>query len=337
MGDIAMTVPVVYALAQKYPHIRITFLSRPFARPFFEGLAPNVSFMSADIKGEYRGLSGLNSLYRRIVAKNFTAVADLHDVLRSSYLRLRFNLANYRVEHIDKHRSERRKLVAQKEKRLVQLSTAFENYAQVFARLGYPVEPCFLSIFPPTGGNLRLLPPEIGEKKAFQEWIGVAPFAAHPQKVYPIEQLERVVDLLTKRHPSCRMFFFGKGATEEPVINGIVERHQRCINASALLGSLKEELILMSHLDVMVSMDSANMHFASLTHTPVVSIWGATHPFAGFMGWGQDAANAVQIPLDCRPCSIFGNRPCLRGDLACMNHISPERVYEQVEKVLNKK
>jgi len=87
----------------------------------------------------------------------------------------------------------------------------------------------------------------------------------------------------------------------------------------------------------MVSMDSANMHFASLTHTPVVSIWGATHPFAGFMGWGQDAANAVQIPLDCRPCSIFGNRPCLRGDLACMNHISPERVYEQVEKVLNKK
>ena len=117
MGDIAMTVPVVYALAQKYPHIRITFLSRPFARPFFEGLAPNVSFMSADIKGEYRGLSGLNSLYRRIVAKNFTAVADLHDVLRSSYLRLRFILANSRVEHIDKHRSERRKLVAQKEKR----------------------------------------------------------------------------------------------------------------------------------------------------------------------------------------------------------------------------
>ena len=93
----------------------------------------------------------------------------------------------------------------------------------------------------------------------------------------------------------------------------------------------------MSHLDVMVSMDSANMHLASLVNTPVVSIWGATHPYAGFMGWHQEPHNAVQLDLNCRPCSIYGNKPCLRGDFACMKNISPELVSQRVEFVLHQK
>ena len=116
----------------------------------------------------------------------------------------------------------------------------------------------------------------------------------------------------------------------------MVSRNAQCVNASAVLSGIAQELVLMSHLDVMVSMDSANMHFASLVNTPVVSIWGATHPYAGFMGWGQKTLNAIQIELGCRPCSIFGNKPCLRGDLACLRNISPEMVYEKVKRVLNK-
>ena len=112
MGDVAMTVPVVYSLAKQYPHVRITVLSRPFARPFFTDLAPNIGFMEADIKGEYKGIKGLNALYRRLVAKQFTAIADLHSVLRSDYLRMRFNLDNFKVAHIDKHRKGKRKLIA---------------------------------------------------------------------------------------------------------------------------------------------------------------------------------------------------------------------------------
>ena len=72
MGDVAMLVPVVASLARQYPDVHVTVLSRPFAHSFFENLAPNVSFMSADIKNEYRGIRGLNALYRRLLAKNFT-------------------------------------------------------------------------------------------------------------------------------------------------------------------------------------------------------------------------------------------------------------------------
>ena len=57
LGDVAMTVPVVYSLAKTYPDLRITVLSRGIARTFFEDLAPNVNFMEADIKGEYKGVT----------------------------------------------------------------------------------------------------------------------------------------------------------------------------------------------------------------------------------------------------------------------------------------
>lgn len=336
MGDVAMTVPVVYSLAKQYPDLRITFLSRSFARPFYENLAPNIRFMEADLKDEYKGIHGLNSLYRRLAAKNFTAIADLHDVLRSAYLRMRFNVNRYKVAHIDKHRNRRKLLTADKNKRLEQLPTAFENYAQVFAELGYPVNIDFKSIFPTNKGNLRLLPKEIGERKNFQEWIGIAPFAAHKGKIYPIEKIGKVTEMLLQKHPNCRIFFFGKGEKEEQVIDGITSNHPRCTNVSRFLHSLKEELILMSHLDVMLSMDSSNMHFASLVNTPVVSIWGATHPYAGFLGWNQSMDNVVQIDMECRPCSIFGNKDCKRNDWLCIRNIKPEAVVEKIEKVLRK-
>ena len=402
MGDVAVTVPVVKSLAQQYPDLRITVLSKPFARTLFDGLAPNVSFMGADIKGEYHGIKGLNALYRRLTAKNFTAIADLHSILRSSYLRMRFNFDRYRFAHIDKHLVMRRALTATNNRQLVQLPTPFEGYADVLAQLGYPVNINFTSIFPPEGGDLKLIAPFINGKskgeeekklsereKAIREetacegaeakilskekegkreeekvlsegaegkrekekvlsekeeeevkaeslkprgekWIGIAPFAAHKGKIYPLEKMERVIELLLEREPNCRIFLFGGGAEERELLTQWESRHDRC--TCALLGSLYNELVLMSHLDTMVSMDSANMHLASLTGTRVVSVWGATHPFAGFMGWNQSPADAVQTTLPCRPCSIFGNKPCLHGDYPCLNSITPEEIVERVLK-----
>lgn len=334
LGDVAMTVPVVASLARQYPHLRITVLSRPFARPLFDGLAPNVGFMEADLKGEYRGMRGLNALYRRLTAKKFTAIADMHSILRSGYLRMRFNIDRYRVEHLDKHRQERRRLVALGAAKAAPLPTAFEGYADVLARLGYPVKIEFESIFPAGGGNMRMLPREVGEKKPFQQWIGIAPFAAHPGKVYPTRLMEQAIAELTRLHPSCRIFLFGGGEAEHRVLDTWAGAYDNVVNASRLLGQLQSELVLMSHLDVMVSMDSANMHLAAICGTRVVSVWGATHPIAGFMGWHQDAALAVQTDLPCRPCSIYGNKPCRRGDYACLAEITPQQIVEKVEKVL---
>mgnify|MGYP004516267069 FL=1 len=336
LGDVAMTVPVVYALAQQYPDVRITVLSRNFARPLFEDLLPNINFMEADLKREYHGITGLNSLYRRLVAKQFTAIADLHSVLRSSYLRMRFNLDHYKVAHIDKHRKDRRRITSSSNKQLIQLPTSFQNYADVFARLGYPVNVQFRSIFSEDGGDMNLLPESLPRPTIGQPCIGIAPFAAHEGKIYPVRLMEQVVEQLLAKHPDARIYLFGKGQREDETFPKWCAAHPQCVYVSQHLNNLRDELILMSHLQVMVSMDSANMHLASLVATPVVSVWGATHPFTGFMGWNQSPENAIQIPLECRPCSIYGQKPCLRGDYACMRNIAPEQIVNRVELILNK-
>ena len=331
-----MTVPVVYALAQQYPDVRITVLSRNFARPLFDDLLPNINFMEADLKREYHGITGLNSLYRRLLAKQFTAIADLHSVLRSSYLRMRFNLDHYKVAHIDKHRKDRRRITSSSNKQLIQLPTSFQNYADVFARLGYPVNVQFRSIFSEDGGDMNLLPESLPRPTVGQPCIGIAPFAAHEGKIYPVRLMEQVVEQLLAKHPDTRIYLFGKGQREDETFPKWCAAHPQCVYVSQHLNNLRDELILMSHLQVMVSMDSANMHLASLVATPVVSVWGATHPFTGFMGWNQNPENAIQIPLECRPCSIYGQKPCLRGDYACMRNIAPEQIVNRVELILNK-
>lgn len=344
-----MMVPVVYTLALRYPHVRITVLSRPFARPFFEDLAPNVNFMSADVKKDYRGVKGLNRLYRRLVAKQPTAIADLHAVLRSDYLRMRFNLGHFKVQHLNKHRHDRRHLVAKGKKRVVkQLNSPFKNYADVFERLGYPVgELLFKSVFQhaqdgqeaidpavkPTG-NLNMLPREVGPKRSWEQWIGIAPFAAHEGKIYPPERTFQVVEQLARHYPKARFFLFGRGENEENTFKEWTAKIPQCLSVTQYMENMHQELILMSHLDVMLSMDSANMHMASLTATPVVSVWGATHPMAGFMGYGQSLENVVQIDLPCRPCSIYGEKPCYRNDYQCLNGIEPERIVEKIIKVI---
>lgn len=160
-----MTVPVIASLAAQYPKLRISVVSRPTARPLFQHLAPNVDFMAADVGSEYHGVRGLNTLYRRMVAKHPTAVADLHDVLRTKFLRHRFTLEGFKVAHIDKHRKGKRRLCAQKNKELVQQPTSFDNYAEVFAKLGYPVSFSFTSIFPKEGADLTPSSPSSAKRE----------------------------------------------------------------------------------------------------------------------------------------------------------------------------
>lgn len=331
IGDVAMTVPVVWSLAHQYPDVRITVLSRAFARPMFDSLAPNVGFMEADLKREYKGLKGLNALFRRLAAKQFTAIADLHNVLRSEFLRMRFNFGRYHVAHINKHRKGRRRLVKRNNKQLVQQPTSFQNYVDVFQRLGYPVTIDFKSIFPPEGGDISQLSESLSSLITPQTpLIGIAPFAAHKGKVYPPEMMEQVIELFIQQHPQAHIFLFGRGEQEEVWFKKWSQQWPHLIHVNHHVTSMYQELIVMSHLNVMLSMDSANMHLASLTGIPVVSIWGATHPYAGFMGWGQSEENAIQQDLDCRPCSIFGQKACRRGDYACLNTIKPSTIVEKL-------
>ena len=115
-----------------------------------------------------------------------------------------------------------------------------------------------------------------------------------------------------------------------------MRRYSNVTSVVHIKHSLADELALMRHCDVMVTMDSVNMHLASLVALPVVSVWGATHPSCGFMGWHQAMRDTVQLELECRPCSVYGNKKCRYGDYHCMRDISPELIINKVKKVLQR-
>lgn len=331
-GDVAMVVPVVYSLAEQYPQHEITVLSRMAWQPLFKELPANVSFIGADLNGKHKGLWGLNRLYSELKAMRFDYVADFHSVLRTKYLALRFNLSNIMVASIFKGRTGKKKLTRQHHKVLENQKSSFRRYADVLEKLGFPVLLNFSSIYGEGKGNFSVIGAIVGPKEN-QKWIGIAPFAKHVGKIYPIELQEQVVAYFAA-NPKVKVFLFGGGKSEQKVFDTWVAKYPSIVSMAGKL-NMSTELNLMSHLDVMVSMDSANMHLASLVNVPVISIWGATHPYAGFMGWKQLPVNTVQLDLPCRPCSVYGQKKCYRGDYACLRQIKPEQVIAKIEGIIN--
>lgn len=332
LGDVAMTLPVLYSYAHLHPTHRITLVSRVQMGKMLVNAPDNLTFYGVDLKApQYKGVFGLWRLFRELKALRPDAVADLHDVLRTQVLRTLFRLHGVRVAVIQKGRWEKRQLVKEGTERRL-LKTSFQRYADTVQRLQKETFPLpFRSVYETTPPDASLYLPLTGEKGE-TAWVGIAPFAAHAGKIYPLHQMEEVVRQLTER--GVRVFLFGGGKKEEAVLNSWAEKYPHTLS---LAGKMKMdgELALMSALDLMISMDSGNMHLASLVGTRVLSIWGATHRFAGFMGWGQKEADAVEITdLSCRPCSIFGNKPCRRGDYACLHRITPLHIVEKVIGIL---
>lgn len=331
-GDVAMLVPVIYSVAAKYPQDRFSVMTRKAFAPLFENLGFNVNVIPIDLMGKHKGFFGLLQLTKRLALMGFTHVADEHDVLRSKVIRFFLKATGRKVFYIDKGRKEKERMIASKQL-IPPLRTTISRYQDVFDRLGFPAQMIFTNI-------LEFVPHSISDVKAvvsekIGRWIGIAPFAKHKGKIYPLEKMEKVIDILSK-DKNTTIILFGAGKEEKTILEQWSKKYENTINASGKL-NLTNELILISYIDVMLTMDSANMHIASLVQTPVVSIWGATHPSLGFYGFNQDPQNAVQIDLECRPCSVYGNLPCQRGDYACLTHIDESVVVDRIHRVLDQK
>ena len=328
-----MTLAALKSFADQYPNDRITLLSRPVAKLLMEGLPSNVSLRTVNLNN-YTGLGGLRRLSRELLKEDYDVLVDWHDVLRSKVIRFFFRKARHKVAVIDKGRKERRAITRQKDKVLKPLTPSPERYALVLEAAGFPIELKPYRMFGDTKADIADLA-DITGAKGSDPWVGIAPFAAHEGKVYPPRLMEQVIFRLIQQYPNGRIFLFGRGEEEEKFFQLWCAQYRQCTSVAKHCEGMYQELILMSHLNVMLSMDSANMHLASLTGVPVVSVWGATHPMAGFLGYNQDPENAIQIDLECRPCSIYGNKPCQRGDYACLQNIPPERIVDRIVTLIN--
>lgn len=328
IGDVAMTVPVIYSAAKANPEDSFTVLTQAFLIPIFMNRPTNVDVIGINTKGAEKSLKGLLRFASALVKYDYDIVLDLHDVLRTMIIRFLFRLKGKPTFVVDKMRKERNQLVAQKNKKRIPLRPVLERHADVFKAAGLNYSESFVSLYEGSPANLSTIQNFAGKKNG--KWIGIAPFARYPGKIYPAEDMERVVELLSKRE-DVTLFLFGGRGFEEALVEQWTFQYPRVISVVGRC-SLDNELALINQLDVLLCMDSANMHFASLVGTKTVTIWGATHLYTGYYGYHQDPNHAIQEDLACRPCSILGDKPCFRGDYACMK-IDTARIVSKVLEV----
>lgn len=323
MGDVAMLAHTVRAFQEVYPDVRLTIVTRRLFAPFFNGL--NVDFLFADTKGRHKGVKGIWRLWRDISKLKVDAVADMHSVMRSVVVRNLCWLSGKKTSAIDKGKIEKWFRVGYNSHNSVPLKHTVVRYCDVLRKMGFEFED-------PTPAVKQNLPNPMGEKSGV--WVGFAPFSAHDGKTYPEDLRVEVVRKMSERY--SRVFIHSGGGAEAEFARNMESQYE---NVTALNGKvdLSGELNLMSNLDCIVSMDSLAMHMASLTATPVVSVWGATHPSLGFLGWGCPTEGILQEEMPCRPCSVYGNKPCESKDYKCLRCITPDMIVSKIDELITTK
>ena len=326
MGDVAMTVPVLLKVAAEHPDVKLTMISRQLYKPIFDSI-PNLNFLAFDAKGKHKGFFGLLRFTAVLRKSNIDAFADLHNVLRSKVIGQLLKLYGIKVAVFDKARAQKKALTRAENKTFEPLPSVFKRHAMVFAELGVPIDlsqPRFLKPLVPDD-QIR---PLAGVEK---QLIGIAPFAQHEGKIYPFDLMQQVVDNLANEYI---LLLFGSKAEAETLHQ--LARSRSNIEVVAGKYSFEQELELISNLEVMLSMDSANAHIAAMFGVKVITLWGATHPYTGFMPYNQPLENAIvsdRKKYPKLPTSIYGNKK-VAGYQDAMRTISPEMVVAKVKEVI---
>ena len=330
LGDVAMTIPVIRCLFRTYPELKITFLSRPNVAPLFQEFE-NFKFYPTDFDGRHKGIKGLWTLFQELKTIRFSAVADLHSVLRTFLLMFFFRLYGYKIKSIDKGRIDKRAITRAKNKKFQPLITNNYRYADVFRKLGFPIS-FEEHIFP----EKTELPPHLYPlyQTSERKWIGIAPFAAHPGKIYPLDLMQQVINFLQKDN---QIFLFGAGEKEREQLE-VWENAYKNVYSTVGKINLKKQLDLMAYLDLMISMDSANGHMAANMGAKVLTLWGMTHPFCGFSPFNQPldyslTLNRTQYPLI--PTSIYGTK-IPPGYKDAFRSLEPKIVIQKTLELLNR-
>jgi ADP-heptose:LPS heptosyltransferase len=326
MGDVAMIVPVIRALVLQYPDLKITMVSRPFFKPLFDTL-PNVTFFGVDLDNRHKGFIGLLRLFSDLQKLNIDAVADLHNVLRSKVIRTLFRLFGKKAAFTDKGRTQKKALTRSKNKIFKPLKTMFERHQETLVKLGFQIN-LENPVFPEKAILSQQILDNTGTKT--QKWIGIAPFAQYQTKVYSQDLMQQVIDALAANAQN-KLFLFGGGKTEIKSLNNFTKNKINCVLIAGKL-NLEQELQLISNLDVMLSMDSGNAHLAAMLGVKTITLWGATHPHAGFAPFIQPLSNCLLPDLNkypLLPTSVYGNKHVV-GYEEVMRGILPETVVAKV-------
>lgn len=328
MGDVAMLASVIKETVDQNQNYEFIVLSHHFYQAFFEGIA-NVRFHEFHPKTKHKGFRGLIRLHKELKQYKADYIADMHGNIRTAVLEFFSSLGgrSFLSSKIDKGRKEKKEII--RTKALKPLTPTVERYANVFRSLGLSIQ---LSHELKT--HKRDIPAEYKENIIRNKYkIGISPFAQWPYKMWSLSKMQETIDHLAKDKSLC-IFLFGGGTNEKKIASQLKGEHENVINTIGTL-SLKEELNLISNLDLMVSMDSSGMHMASLEGIRCLSLWGSTHPYLGFLGYGQSIEDCIQVNHPNRPCSVYGNESCMCDGVEAIDLIEVEEVTKRINSALH--
>jgi ADP-heptose:LPS heptosyltransferase len=334
MGDVALLVPVIKSLVAAHQDVEVTVVTRPKYAPFFYDIERVIAF-PADVDYTFNGIFGMRDLFRTLIRKaNYETVIDMHDHIRTILLRTLFKIFGTDVVVFDKGRKDKRAFSRKENKITTPLPHTIERYKKAFEKAGFSF-PMLAAPYFSLNDSLQAAASDwLAQKKLRkkEKWIGIAPFAMHASKIWPLENYISVIEQVLQKTPA-KFFLFGGGPREVKYFESLKNKFPEHCEVVADQLKVRQEIALMQNLDIMLCVDSSNMHLSVLSGIPVVSIWGGTHPDVGFGPYGKGEESIIQVSrkeLPCRPCSVYGRETCYIGGFPCLTRITSDRISEKI-------
>lgn len=309
LGDVVLTSAAVLNLKLAYPESRLVYLTKerfaPVAR-LLTGVDEVVTLPENPSGREF--ISTLLELDNR----NFDLIVDLHGNFRSFLTRKLVssgNAVSYPKRRLSRWLTTQHLQVTDAPPHTIDLYNKALEKAEITAYARRP-EIHHWKIGP--------APSEFFEKRNL---VVIAPGAAHPPKQWPAEKFLAVARGLIERHGAHILW-------TAVASDKLADESRRAMgeNCTELVDLPIDQLApILAKAQVVISNDSGLMHLASAVGTPVVAIFGPTHPSLGFEPRGMHD-QIIQVEEYCRPCSLHGKKPCFRTEQFCFTRITPALV-----------
>ena len=317
LGDVVLTTPLLEALARR--HGPVDVVTTPAAAPLVETHPAVRRVIVYDKRRADRGLSGLVRLAGTLRAGGYAIAYLPHRSLRTAALARLAGIPR-RIGFHDGWPSlytgvRRRPAGGHEIDRLLALADERPHH-QTAPSLGV------------TAGDHAAAERLLREARVAAPFVAIAPGSIWGTKRWPgyAALAERLAG---------RAAVVAVGGPEDAALGGAIVAAVRGAGGSAAdacgrLG-VREAAALIARAAVLITNDSAPLHFAAAMGTPTVAVFGPTVPDFGFGPRGPRDVVVERVGLDCRPCSAHGPRTCPLGHHRCMRDIQVEDVLRAIE------
>lgn len=333
IGDIVLASSLIRVLRQKFQSSQIDFIVR---KEYAELVRHNPHLNFTYEFDAREGMNGLRRLAKRIRSEKYDLIIDIHNSLRSRYLRIMSGARNIVV--IDKRVFARTMLVRWKKNIYKDVVSVADRYVETVNSYGIQNDGKGLEIFIPDeivfkiSGLMSTL-----NLHAYNKIFGLCPSAKHETKRWPAERfIQTGIQLV--RDWNAKIFIFG-GPDDTLLCSSIAREINRSTGNEHAIEftqrlSLLETAHAMQYCDVVLTNDTGLMHIAAAMKRNVVALFGSTVEEFGFFPVGTKHCILERKNLPCRPCSHIGLDSCPEQHFRCMREIQVEEVLASIRNLV---